>query len=80
MSTKLLATMIMAGAAAGAVALAPAAGANTNTMECAEKGSATLCQKTGHSSMNVSPGSRGGGPANWPFDASPATPPIWAMS
>lgn len=80
MAITLLTSAVIVGAAAGAIALAPSATATTNDMECADRGSATLCQKSGHASMNVSPGTEAGGADYWPFAAGPATPPIWATS
>ena len=80
MAITFLTSAVIVGAAAGAIALAPSAAATTNDMECADKGSATLCQKTGHASMNASPEAKAGDSAYWPFAAGPATPPVWAMS
>ena len=80
MSTKIFASAIIAGTAAVGLALAPVAGATGNDMDCADKGTATVCQKTGHASMNARPGTTSGGSSYWPFGAGPATPPIWAMS
>ena len=78
MRGNLFAAAIITGAAAGAIALAPVAAAESNNLDCADKGTATVCQKNGHASMNASPGTKAGGAAYWPFGAGPV-PPIWAM-
>ena len=72
-----LAPLIAAGAAAATIAVAPPAGAIANTTQCNDKGSASVCQRQGHSSIRVSPppqvnrpfGFQNGGPMN----------PLWAL-
>ena len=78
MKSTFFASALIAGAAAGAIALAPVAAAESNNLECADKGTATVCQRNGHASLNASPGTKAGGSAYWPFGAGPV-PPIWAM-
>jgi len=78
MRGKFFASAIIAGAAAGALALAPVAAAESNSLDCADKGPATVCQKNGHASLNASPQTKAGGNAYNPFGAGPM-PPIWAM-
>lgn len=46
---------ILAAAAAGAIALAPAAGATSNPTGCRESGAAKVCSKQGHSSLHAKP-------------------------
>lgn len=78
MRGKFFTSAIIAGAATGAIALAPVAAAESNNLDCVDKGTATVCQKNGHSSINVSPGTKAGGNAYNPFGAGPM-PPIWAL-
>ena len=49
---------LLAVLAAGAVALAPAAGATSNPVGCRESGGAKVCSKQGHSSLHAKPTSR----------------------
>lgn len=76
---KILSTLALGGAAAAAIALAPAAGA-TSTVECDSTGPASVCSKPGHASITASPGDTRANPAFgfWPFGAGP-TPPVFAM-
>ncbi|MEI6253332.1 MAG: hypothetical protein WCP30_11045 [Mycobacteriaceae bacterium] len=46
---------LLAAAAAGAIALAPAAGATTNPAQCRESGAAKVCHKQGHTSLHAKP-------------------------
>jgi hypothetical protein len=46
---------LFAALAAGAIALAPAAGATSNPVGCRESGAAKVCQKQGHSSLHAKP-------------------------
>jgi hypothetical protein len=46
---------LFAAAAAGAIALAPTAGATSNPVGCRESGGAKMCQKQGHSSLHAKP-------------------------
>lgn len=50
--TPILATPILA---VGALAAAPAAAAGSNTATCSEIGTATVCQKQGHTSLRAEP-------------------------
>ena len=49
---------LLAAVAAGAVALAPAAGATSNPVGCREAGAAKVCQKQGHASLHAKPTTR----------------------
>lgn len=78
MSTKVFAPILLAGAAAAAVALAPTAGAD-NSAQCQDNGLTSVCTKTGHAAIVATPGNtQAGGNAYWPFGAGPV-PPIWAL-
>ena len=46
---------LLAAVAAGAVLLAPTAGATSNPVGCRESGGARVCQKQGHSSLHAKP-------------------------
>jgi hypothetical protein len=73
-----LAPLIAAGAAAATIAVAPPAGAIANTTQCNDKGSASVCQRQGHSSIHVSPPPR----ANNQFGFRPGfgpMNPLWAL-
>ena len=56
---QLVAPLVVAGAAAMAIAVAPAAQAANNMADCRDKGGASVCQRQGHSSIHVSPPPRG---------------------
>lgn len=78
MSTKILAPIFLAGAAAAAVALAPTAAAD-NASQCQDNGMTSVCSKSGHAAIVATPGdTRAGGAGYWPFGSGP-TPPIWAL-
>ena len=49
---------LFAAVAAGAIALAPTAGATSNPAGCRESGAARVCQKQGHSSLHAKPTTR----------------------
>lgn len=46
---------LVAAVAAGAVALAPTAGATSNPVGCRESGAAKVCSKQGHTSLHTKP-------------------------
>jgi NaMN:DMB phosphoribosyltransferase len=76
MTAKFFAPILLAGATAAAVALAPVAVAD---MRCDNRSlNTTLCQKSGHASISTSPDSIATGSAFNPFGAGPM-PPIWAF-
>lgn len=77
MNAKLLASMIISGAAAAAVAFAPAAAAD-NDVQCSDTGVASKCSKNGHAAIVATPGTTAGSSAFSPFGAGPQ-PPVWAM-
>lgn len=56
---QLVAPLVVAGATAVTIAVAPVAQAANNPPECRDKGGASLCQRQGHSSIHVSPPPRG---------------------
>lgn len=56
---QLVAPLVVAGAAAITIAVAPAAQASANPPDCRDKGGAAVCQRQGHSSIHVSPPPRG---------------------
>ena len=75
---------LLAAVAAGAVALAPTAGATSNPSTCRESGAAKVCQKQGHSSLHAKPTPRNaGGPFSsaWlpGYGKGPALPPLIAL-
>ena len=47
--------LIAVGAAAAAIAVAPSAAAGVNTTTCNDKGTASVCQRQGHSSLPRTP-------------------------
>ncbi len=49
------ALLVAAAATAFALLAAPAAAAESNTVTCRDSGTATVCQKQGHSSLQASP-------------------------
>jgi hypothetical protein len=51
---KLLAPTFLAGAAAAAIISAPLAGA-TDSADCSDRGTSSVCTRTGHSSIYVEP-------------------------
>lgn len=53
MTSKILAAVIGAGAAAAAVLFAPVAGATA--ADCSENGAASVCTRDGHSSIYATP-------------------------
>lgn len=53
-AVRLIAPLVAA-AAAGSIALAPAASASENPASCRESGAARVCQKQGHSSLHAKP-------------------------
>lgn len=78
MSIKFIAPLAVAGAAlAGAVTFAPVAAAENN-LECEGTTTSSVCQKSGHSAIVATPGTKARGAGYWPFGAGP-TPPIWAL-
>lgn len=78
MRTPFFATLTLAGVAAAAIALAPAAAAS-GTLDCEDSGLSSVCQKAGHAAIVATPGSTTSGSSGyWPFGAGP-TPPIWAL-
>ena len=46
---------LFAAVAAGAIALAPTAGATSNPVGCRESGAAKVCHKQGHASLHAKP-------------------------
>lgn len=74
MTARSIATLAAAGAAlAAALAFAPLAAAD-NGLNCKSSSLASVCQKSGHSSIIATPGNTRAG--NWPFGP---TPPVLAM-
>ena len=74
MSVKFIASLATAGAAvAAAIAFAPLAAANNN-LNCNGSSMASVCQKSGHSSIVATPGNTRAG--TWPFGP---TPPVLAL-
>ena len=72
--------LIAAGAAAAAIAMAPSATAGVNTTTCNEKGTASVCQRQGHSSIHVDRPARANqsfGFGN--FGSGPGQIPLWAI-
>lgn len=78
MIARIVTPLAVAGAAAVALAFAPVAAADGNTKECSTRGAASICQKTGHASINASPEATQVGSSAWPFVVGP-TPPAWAF-
>lgn len=77
MITKLLAPALLIGAAAAAVAVAPAAGATS--AQCTDTGMASVCQRSGHNAIVATPDivSRNSG-FGWGLGSGPM-PPVWAL-
>ena len=74
MIARSIAPLAAAGAAlAAALAFAPLAAAD-NGLNCKSSSLASVCQKSGHSSIIATPGNTRAG--NWPFGP---TPPVLAM-
>ncbi len=74
MIARSIAPLAAAGAAlAAALAFAPLAAAD-NSPNCKSSSLASLCQKSGHSSIIATPGNTRAG--NWPFGP---TPPVLAL-
>ncbi|HPX36392.1 MAG TPA: hypothetical protein PLE49_06790 [Mycobacterium sp.] len=77
MIAKFLAPLFVAGAAAAGIAFAPAAAAAP--ADCQESGQTSVCQRSGHTSIYVSPSdNQQGGGMGWPLGAGPV-PPVFAM-
>ncbi len=75
---KLLASLTLGGAAAAAIAFAPAADAE-NSLNCDTRGMSSICSKNGHASIDASPDTRARSSAGyWPFGSGPV-PPVFAM-
>jgi hypothetical protein len=74
----LVAPLIVAGATAASIALAPSASAASNSTACRDKGSATVCQRQGHSSIRVDTPNRAGQPFGFNFGFGPMNP-LWAL-
>ena len=80
MIARVLTPLAVAGVAAAALAFAPVAAADSNSKECTTRGAASICQKTGHASINASPeATQTGNTAAWPFGGSGQMPPPWAF-
>ena len=83
MITRIVSPLILAGAAAAAIALAPTASATTSA-DCEDSGAVSMCTRTGHASIYASP--NGGSPSRLsvgsggvnPFGSGPM-PPVLAM-
>jgi len=77
MTVKLrhLTPLLVAGAAATAIAVAPAASAGSNSPTCRQSGETSVCQKQGHASIYSSPENR---TPPQPFGTGNGTP-IWAI-
>lgn len=73
-----VAPLIAAGAAATAIAFAPPASAIANTTTCNDKGSASVCQRQGHSSIHTSPPPRANQPFGFRMGFGPMNP-LWAL-
>lgn len=78
MIPRLIAGLFLAAAAAGAIALAPAAVAHTP--DCVQNGSTPLCQQSGHSSIYTNPGDpmQNGSGFGWYLGTAPM-PPAFVM-
>ncbi len=80
MSIKLrhLTSFLIAGAAATAIAAAPAASAATvGSPTCRDAGNASVCQKQGHASISAEPRNSGNQPLSGPGQLSLAQ--LWAL-
>ena len=77
MNTKVLGPTLLTGAAAVAVAFAPAAGASA-TAECQNYGLTPTCANTGHPEIVTVPGINAIGAGYWPFDGGP-NQPVWVL-
>lgn len=80
--TKIFAPFLLAGAAAGAIALAPTAAAGSST-ECDNDGPAAVCTRNGHASISATPRQTGQqffsiAPGGSPFGSGPM-PPLLAI-
>jgi hypothetical protein len=77
MTVKLrrLMPLFIAGAAATAIAAAPAASAGSNEPTCRQSGETSVCQKQGHASIYTSPEDRG---SQQPFGIGNGIP-VWAI-
>ncbi|QEN13163.1 hypothetical protein ACRDU6_11155 [Mycolicibacterium sp. ELW1] len=81
MTTRLqgaIAPLILAGVTAVTAALAPVAGAASNTAACRDNGGASLCQRQGHASIKVDKPSRAPQPFGFNIGFGPMNP-LWAL-
>lgn len=76
---RFLTPLLVAGAAAAAIAAAPSASANVNPTECNSKGAASHCQRSGHSSIHVSPPARAQQPFGFRLGFTPLNPGLLAI-
>ena len=76
--SHLVAPLIVAGAAAATIALAPNASAASNSTACRDKGTATVCQRQGHSSIRAETPNRASQPFGFNFGFGPMNP-LWAL-
>lgn len=71
--------LLAAVAATAAIAFAPAAGAETTTVDCDGGTLSSVCQKTGNAAAVSAPGDRSPGDSGyWPFRAD-ADQPVWVL-
>lgn len=78
MIARLLTPVLIAGAAAAGIALAPVAAAGTT--DCTETPMTSICQRPGHSSIYTSPNMPDQNSSiGWPMGVGPV-PPIMAMN
>lgn len=77
MITKVLGPILLAGAAAAAVALAPTSGA-TGRSECQTSALTPACANTGQAELVTTPHISTTGAGYWPFDGGP-NPPVWVL-
>lgn len=81
MANKILAPAFLAGAAAAAIILAPAAGA-ASSADCNDNGLTSVCTRNGHAAIVAIPNPVGGqfmiAPGGNPFGLGPM-PPLLAM-
>lgn len=76
--SHLVAPLIVAGAAAATIALAPNASAASNSTSCRNNGGATVCQRDGHSSIRTENPTRANQPFGFNFGFGPMNP-VWAL-
>ena len=77
MITKVLGPILLAGAAAAAVALAPTSGA-TGGSECQTPALTRACANPGKAELVPPPHTSPTGAGYWPFDGGP-NPPVWVL-